>query len=118
MRFINLAIIPPFVPWYHPQQFELPFDISSRFNLISLKGDSRSGAFEGSAYEDIIFYTTGYSLDTDYIPPDDIKDIHGNLAYHLSEMSELTEDFAKIMNLESFFRVCVENNLGLIKFEE
>ncbi len=116
MGLTNLAVLPfsnPF-PWYDIRQVKLPRHIQEKFSYVYLE-ESMSESFNGEPYVELIDYLTSYSLYDDYLSPEAVKDIHSDLQDHVEDNqgSQCLEN-KKAVALELFFRICVENNLGVV----
>lgn len=111
--FVNVATLPlsDRKMWCDLRELELPQNLKDCFNLICLKGDNIPGSFEGNKYEDLVFYSSGHSLQEEYIEPNDIVEIYKGLVNTRKSNSD-------VINLKRFFRVCAENGLALIRVDK
>ena len=82
---------------------------------MCLEGSSNPGFFNGEPYADLVEYVTRYSLYDDYLSPENVKAMHSDLQDHVKDTqgSRLPEA-GRAVALELFFRICVENDLGLV----
>ena len=94
---VNFAVLDPNSPWHSTNELRLPPLLESKFNHISLG----AGYFNGDRYADAVRTLTQYSLYDD-LSSEDLIEVYQDLEGTHND------------KLRSFFKVCIENNLGLI----
>jgi hypothetical protein len=101
---------------------DLPDEIKKQFSDADIKlcggmfsGNGNDGSFRGKVYYELIYEITLLTLYSDWIEPHWVKIMYNNFvaAYNNPTYNDKKDD---ISNLIKFFKVCVDNNLGLINW--
>lgn len=79
------------------------------------------GSFRGKIYIGLIYDVTGVGLFEDWIPPETVKKMYEKFVERdQNELEKLAEKHNRfpgvIVDLQKFFKVCAEHNLGLINW--
>lgn len=116
----------------NPDEIELTPEDEAAFKAANgeLCGGMYSGAagsFRGKIYDDLIRDATGISLYQEWIPPEEIRRLSDKLDTYSPEQlaavsekvdgaidSSLTHGANECTDLQTFFRVCAVQGLGLI----
>jgi hypothetical protein len=91
----------------------------ARIQLCGGMFSGGGGSFRGKIYSALISQITGVSLYEAWIPPEEVRAMYRKLAAVDPQTAEAQYDVwnlhpDEILELQKFFRVCAEQDLGLI----
>ena len=80
-------------------------------------GSGNDGSFRGKIYALMILDITGTSLYQEWIPPETVAQMYtALLAYEPQPTLEKDNSLQNLLELQKFFKVCVDRGLGLINW--